>query len=418
MTSEHHNSDSASRPQQSRRDFLRTSAVGISAMTAASSFAYAAEPSTKKIRIGVVGGGFGTDFQWHEHPNCVVVAVSDLIPERREKLKRVYSCDKAYDSLEELVLDKEIDAVAVFTDGPLHVQHAIECMKNGKHVITAVPACWATVEEGVKLLDAVKQYGLTYMMAETGYWQQSTMSARKFYNEGKFGDLYYCESEYQHPGLEHLYFKENGEKTWRYGLAPMHYPTHSTSQLIGVTGERLTSVVCHGWGDDSPILKDNLWKNPFWCESAMFSTNKNKSFRVNVWWKGAHRGCERAQWIGSKMSLYMRTPQGGPSVIIRSGQQIEKDDAGFERTLPEIEEFMAPEYWKTDLLPEKMRHSSGHEGSHTFITNEFIEALVQERKPAVDIYEALAYTIPGIVAHESALRGGECLPIPQFDPKA
>jgi hypothetical protein len=197
----------------------------------------------------------------------------------------------------------------------------------------------------------------------------------------------------------------------------MHYPTHSTSQLIGVTGERLTSVISHGWGDDSPILKDNLYNNPFWCESAMFSTNKNKSFRVNVWWKGAHRGCERAQWIGSKMSVYMGTPQGGPPVIIRSGQQIEKDDAGFERVAPEIEEFHATEWWKTDLLPEKMRHISGHEGSHTFITNEFIRAIVEERKPAVDIYEALAYTIPGIVAHESSLRDGECLKIPQFDPK-
>jgi len=62
-----------------------------------------------------------------------------------------------------------------------------------------------------------------------------------------------------------------------------------------------------------------------------------------------------------------------------------------------------------------LRHNSGHHGSHTFITHEFIDALINERKPLVDVYEALAYTVPGIVAHESALRGGELLKITQFD---
>ena len=39
---------------------------------------------------------------------------------------------------------------------------------------------------------------------------------------------------------------------------------------------------------------------------------------------------------------------------------------------------------------------------------------MNDRRPTVDIYEALAYTVPGIIAHESALRGGERLEIPQF----
>jgi phage tail protein X len=66
------------------------------------------------------------------------------------------------------------------------------------------------------------------------------------------------------------------------------------------------------------------------------------------------------------------------------------------------------------MLPEPLRHDSGHEGSHTFITHEFIDALVHERRPAVDVYEAIAYTAPGIVAHQSALKNGERLAIPDF----
>jgi hypothetical protein len=52
---------------------------------------------------------------------------------------------------------------------------------------------------------------------------------------------------------------------------------------------------------------------------------------------------------------------------------------------------------------------------YTFITNEFIDALVHHRTPAIDIHEALAYTVPGVIAHESALKGGITLKVPQFD---
>ncbi len=67
------------------------------------------------------------------------------------------------------------------------------------------------------------------------------------------------------------------------------------------------------------------------------------------------------------------------------------------------------------MLPKPLRHNSGHDGSHTFITHEFIDSILNERIPIVNIYEALAYTVPGIIAHQSALKGGECMKIPNFD---
>ena len=74
-----------------------------------------------------------------------------------------------------------------------------------------------------------------------------------------------------------------------------------------------------------------------------------------------------------------------------------------------------PEYWKSDMIPETMRHGSGHGGSAVFISAEFINALVEDREPEIDVYEALAMTVPGIVAHQSAFKEGEQLPVPQFD---
>ena len=56
----------------------------------------------------------------------------------------------------------------------------------------------------------------------------------------------------------------------------------------------------------------------------------------------------------------------------------------------------------------------GHGGSHGHLMNEFVTAILQDRKPLVDIAMALNMTVPGIVAHQSALKDGESMKIPQF----
>ncbi|MCK5701410.1 MAG: gfo/Idh/MocA family oxidoreductase, partial [Cyclobacteriaceae bacterium] len=177
-------------------------------------------------------------------------------------------------------------------------------------------------------------------------------------------------------------------------------PTHSTGFLVGVTGERFTNVSCLGWeSPQSPYTKnrDNAYDNPFDAQAGIFKTNHNHMSRVNVFWQGVAHG-ERAQWFGSKLAFYSPGSGGQPF-------KIEGESAPDWKRIPN--------FW--ERLPKPLRHDSGHGGSHTFITHEFIAALVEDREPAVDIYEALAMTAPGIVAHESSLKGGKQLKIPQFD---
>ncbi len=57
----------------------------------------------------------------------------------------------------------------------------------------------------------------------------------------------------------------------------------------------------------------------------------------------------------------------------------------------------------------------GHGGSHGYLCHEFISSILENREPAMNIYEALALTVPGIVAHQSALKDGERLKIPQYE---
>jgi hypothetical protein len=56
----------------------------------------------------------------------------------------------------------------------------------------------------------------------------------------------------------------------------------------------------------------------------------------------------------------------------------------------------------------------GHGGSHGYLTNEFVHAIIQDRKPLVDVSVALNLTVAGIVAHQSAMKDGELMKIPQY----
>ncbi|MEX2597485.1 MAG: Gfo/Idh/MocA family oxidoreductase [Salibacteraceae bacterium] len=377
---------------------------------------FTGEPaSDRKVRIGIVGGGFGTSFYFHEHPNCVVEAVSDLRADRRERLMRVYECEKSYESLEKLLHDTKIEAVFLATPVPDHAAHVLASLEAGKHVLCTVAAA-SSLEECAQLKEAVERTGLNYMMAETSTYRQITISAKKLYREGRFGRIFAAEAEYDHPGISNIWFDSKGKPTWRQGQPPMHYPTHATAFLIAVTGERLTHVSCLGWGDDSPLLKPNAYKNPFWNQTALFQTNKETAFRARIYRKGAFGGAERAKWYGDKMSLHAEHPNGLGPTIVRASEELTEDEGGFKVGEPVIDAYDQPLWWKTHLLPDTLQHESGHGGSHTFITHEFIDSIIQERPPEVDIYEALAYTAPGLVAHQSSLKGGERLKIPSFDP--
>ncbi|MGQ9731565.1 MAG: Gfo/Idh/MocA family protein [Candidatus Zipacnadales bacterium] len=360
------------------------------------------------VHMGIVGGGFGAAFQWHLHPNCIVRGVAEIRPERREQLQKRFGCEKAYESLEELLADDQIDAVAIFTGVPDHARHSIAVMEAGKHCICAVPVAM-TVEDCAAVIKAKERNAVCYMMAETSYYRWETMLMRELYDSGEFGEVLYSEVEYYHPVYhEHperraLWWDPEGHPTWRYGFPPLLYPTHSTGFLVGVTRERLTTAAALGWGPaDDPVLGPaaNVYANPFSLGAALMTTDRGHICRCNVMF-GIHAHGERAQWFSERAAAYMPGSGGQPFVVKREGQ-------------PDINEL--PDYWAR--LPKALREPGGHGNSHPFLTHEFISALIEGREPAVNIYEAVAMTVPGIVAHASALQGGQQLAVPQLDPPA
>lgn len=364
------------------------------------------------VSIGVVGGGFGSAFQWHLHPHCRVAAVCDTEESGRQRLRETYRCDTVYSDYLELLRHPGLDAVAVFTPAPLHAEMSIQAMEGGKHVISAVPA-GMNLEECERLLDCVQRTGLTYMMAETSYYRLPVIACREMAAAGEFGTIFFSEAEYHHEGLIAMMYDRDGGPTWRYGLPPMLYPTHCTGLVIPVIGERLIEVQAIGWGDGHEVLRTNQYGNPFWNETAFFKTSGGHSCRIAVYWHVAAGSVERGQFYGSHASYMMERREGSPNTLVRIGTGSDVDDAGYPVGKVEITPHVLPDYFAR--LPESLRVHSGHGDSHPFLTHEFVSALVEERRPAIDVYEALAYTVPGIVAHESAMRDGERRVVPNYD---
>lgn len=353
------------------------------------------QTSDTKIRIGVVGGGFGSSFFWHQHPNCIVEAVSDLQEERKKKLMEVYRCSKSYNSLEELVKDDKVDAVGVFTDAPSHGRHIVEALKHGKHCITAVPLSM-TLEDIELVKEWKEKTGLKVMMAETSMYHSELYNAKTIYEKGMFGKIVYSEGEYYHPHVDTAW----GYKEWRNALPPMLYPTHASAYYVGVTGKRYTSVSCLGFRGNAPRYSNNVYNNPFSSESALFETSEGGMSRINVFWgaEGAHGETGR---LFGELGRFDRN-------VLHVGEGFGSKYEG----LGDRKEIEFPD--NRPPLPEGME-LGGHGGSHGYLTNEFIMTLVENREPLIDLYEGIAMTAPGIVAHQSALKNGEQMLIPDFD---
>ncbi len=344
--------------------------------------------SDRKIRVGLVGHGvcqFAAAFGFQDHPNVEVVAVSDLIPERCAALAQAARCARTYPSLEELVKDDQVEAVFVATDAPSHVRHCIDALKHGKHVASAVPACFGSLEEADRLFEAVKSAaGLKYMMFETSYFHEDLFAMRQIYQAGGFGKLVYAEGEYFHFMAEPI----DSYKGWRIGLPPQWYPTHSNAYYVGVTGGSFTQVSCQGTPSAIPHLKpaNNVYKNAFGTEVALFRTSEGGTARMAVSWDTPGSGGEMGRVRGEKGS--------------------------FDGKFDGLQEQPLPVTARPPLPPGV--EPGGHGGSHGYLMNEFVTAILESREPLVDVAQALNMTVSGIVAHQSALKDGELMKIPQY----
>ncbi len=398
------------------------------------------------MKIGIVGLGlFSDDFVrlFNMHPDVDEVVVADLDESRVKESMLKHGIKRGFNSFEEL-LEKapDVDSIGIFTQRHLHGPMIIQALKHDKHVFSAVPI-GCTIEEIEKIVDIVKKTRLIYMMGETCYYYPCAIYCRDRYQSGEMGKFVYGASQYYHDICE-MYdnFKHTGGKNWQRvaGIPPMFYPTHSISMLFSAINEHALKVSCMGFRDnhEDNIYGENKnnWANPFSNETAIFQMSGGGVARINEFRR-----------VGiNKPSSYISCLYGdkGSYECSCTTHTIQCGVAGGEPYIEDVSHIVNTFRYNEDIAngtmdkrhdPVSIRYIEGyapiqdrsrlpevymdlppfcHYNSHPFLVDDFVRAVLTGKLPPNNAWESARYMIPGLVAHESALKDGELLTIPDF----
>jgi hypothetical protein len=257
------------------------------------------------------------------------------------------------------------------------------------------------------------------MLGETTFYRPQTMYCRRRAREGAFGDFIYGEGDYLHDvdarcnlrdvavkratgraGREwsemRRRFKERGVLS-----GPMHYPTHSTSGPISVMGARALKVCAWGYANRTNDRYFTDGGYAFSNETALFLMSNGASMRICEFREIGYPEREIFRLYGTKGSFENDCWTDNKNILTLT-----------------VDEMRVP-------LPEEVAkafresHASsdfygGHGGSHAYLVHEFVDAVAHDRTPAINVWEAVRYMAPGVMAHKSALRDGELLEVPDW----
>jgi len=368
-----------------------------------------------QINIAVVGLGFGAEFIpiYQRHPHVNMYAVCQRNEKKLNELGDAFKIEKRYSDYDELLKDPAIDAVHINTPIPDHAVQSIKALKAGKHVACTVPMA-TTVDECRQIVQLASETGLTYMMMETVVYAREFLFMKELYEKGELGKVQFLKASHQQD--------MDGWPNYWPGLPPMYYATHCVGPVLGLMRSEAESVSCFGSGTIRPELHA-YYNSPFAVESTHIKF-RNADVSAHVYrslFDTARQYRESFEVYGSKKSVEWPLIEGRPLVVHTA-----------KKPEPEIpEEKHSPDY--AHLLPKEIQpftthgvydagdnqhlsflQGAGHGGSHPHLVHEFLSALVTNREPYPNARQSANITCVGILAHESALKGGEVIQLPAF----
>jgi predicted dehydrogenase len=388
------------------------------------------------IRVGICGtGAFADCFipLFKAHPEVRDVVLCDLDAVKLQAKATQHGLAKTCPSLDELC-QTDVDAIAIFSQNWKHGPQAVQALRAGKHVYSAVPSA-ISLDEIRALVRTVEDTGRIYMVGETSYYYPTAIYCRERYQKGDFGPIVYAEGEYYHDFDHGLYevMKWRGGADWKKfaGSPPMYYPTHSTSMIVGVTGAHMTQVSCLGWTDrheDGLFRKEaNIWHNEFSDETALFRMSDGSMVRINEFRRIGHVGGERLNLYGTQASFeeqyqhktWVDKHREGCADLteLLSCVGVPAAQAGGMSALPAADAVHhgVSKVHPVERLPKQfVGLGNGHCGSHQFLVHDFVSACVSGQTPPNHVWAAARYLVPGLIAHESALQGGVQLEVPDL----
>ncbi|MFX0556677.1 Gfo/Idh/MocA family oxidoreductase [Maribacter sp. CXY002] len=371
--------------------------------------------SKKKIRVAIIGLGFGAEFIpiYKKHPNAELVAVCQRNEEKLNQLADAFEIPKRFTSYDELLQDPDIDAVHINTPIPNHGEQSIKALKAGKHVACTVPMA-TTVEECRQIVELTEKSGLTYMMMETVLYAREFLYMKELYDNGELGKVQFLKASHQQD--------MDGWPNYWPGLPPMHYATHCVGPVLGLTGDEAEYVSCFGSG----TIREELighYNSPYAVETTHIKF-RNSDLSAQVYrslFDVARQYRESFEVYGSKKSVEWPLIEGNPLVVHTAKkpeaeipEEVQSPD--FAKLLPEeIQDFTTKGVYDEDENQHlSFTQGAGHGGSHPHLVHVFIDALAKGKSPYPNAKQSANITCVGILAHESAEKGGEIIKLPSF----
>jgi len=364
----------------------------------------------KKVKIAVVGLGFGAEFVplYQKHPDSECYAICQRSEDHLNEVGDQFGVERRFTKFEDLLEIEELDAIHIVTPIADHAPMSLASLKAGKHTACTVPMA-TTKEECLEIAKARKKSGKVYMMMETAVFTREFLYAKELVESGKLGKIQFLRGSHeQNMSLP-------GWPEYWYGFPPMHYATHAVSPLLALAKKEVESVVCHGSGT---IRKEYAEKycSPFAIETAQLKL-RNSDLVCEVTrslFDTIRQYRESFDVYGTKLSFEWEQLAGEGPVIFsgyEDAKRIEVPD--YAHLLPKE---IAP-YTTKGVYDEEHDHTSfvqgaGHGGSHPHLVNEFIQAILEERESSSDASVATNWTMAGICAHESSMKGGNRIKIP------
>ncbi len=369
----------------------------------------------KKVNVAIIGLGFGAEFIpiYQKHPDANLAAICQRTESKLNELGDALGVEKRYSSYEEVLQDPEVDFVHINSPIPDHAPQSIAALKAGKHVMCTVPMA-TSVEECRQIVELVKSTGLKYMMAETVVYSREFLFIKEMYDSGELGKIQFIQASHQQD-------MDGWPEYWP-GLPPMHYATHCVGPCLAVTRDDAEYVSCFGSG----TIRDDLiakYNSPFAVETAhikfrhsdlcariyrsLFDTARQYRESIDVY--GSKKAFEWPLIEGEKVVIHTAKK---PEAEIP--QRVEVPD--FAHLLPaEIQPFTTGGVYNADEQQHlSFIQGAGHGGSHPHLVHEFVSSLIQDRDPYPNVVQSANMTCVGILAHDSALKGGEIIRLPDF----
>jgi hypothetical protein len=201
------------------------------------------------------------------------------------------------------------------------------------------------------------------------------------------------------------------------GLPPMHYATHCVGPVLALTRAEAEYVSCFGSGRISEHLIPK-YNSPFAIESCHIKF-RNSDLAAEITrslFNTARQYRESFDVYGSKKTFEWTQIEHEEHVVHVGEEPLRVKVPDYAHLLPkEIAGFTTGGVYDSDSNQHlSFIQGAGHGGSHPHLAHEFLMALINKRQPYPNAKQSANITCVGILAHESAIAGGEIRRLPDF----